>query len=523
MKTLSKSKLLAFRQCPKRLWLEVYEPEARVDSATSQAAFATGHLVGDIARSVYDPDASGRVLDVKALGVSGLLRQTQELLPQRRPIFEAGFQTTAPGGALAISDVLLPIDEGAGDTWRMVEVKSSTEVKDYHLDDAAIQHHVASQAGVRLSGISLAHIDSTWVYTGGGDYQGLLVEEDLTAQSVARADEVAGWIEQAHTVVASSVAPSSPLGKHCSKPFACGFHAFCTEQDTAANGAIEHPVGLLPRVQAKALVRHLERSEVRSLKDVPDLLLNPVQLRVKQQTLADIVYFDAVSAAQALDHFGLTGLFLDFETIAPAVPVWAGTRPYQQIPFQFSLHRLLASGHLTHTGFLDLSGNDPSIPFVNSLIAACAGDEPIYVYNKGFEGARIRELANRWQNLAPGLNAIDQRLVDLLPITQKFYYHPVQRGSWSIKVVLPAIAPELNYQMLEGVQDGLGAQVAYGEAVNPETSQDRKEEIYKQLWRYCRMDTFATVRLWQILSGNPGVGGVNDSAASLPCPNLGSL
>ena len=184
-----------------------------------------------------------------------------------------------------------------------------------------------------------------------------------------------------------------------------------------------------------------------------------------------------------------------------AVPIWKGTRPYQQIPFQFSIHTLGEKGNLDANSFLDLSGNDPSRAFAESLITACVTKGSIFVYNAGFEGARIKELAERFPELAGALLEIKNRLVDLHPITKANYYHPNQHGSWSIKAVLPAVAPDLSYDMLEGVQNGGMAMDAYLEAIHPETSPERKAEIQKQLLAYCGLDTFAMVRLWQFLAG----------------------
>ena len=168
MRTLSKSKLLAFRQCPKRLWLEVHQPDARQDSGATLASFAAGHQVGDIARQIYDPQQRGALIDPQAEGFDAAFARTQTLLRSRQPIFEAGFRAE---GALAFADVLLPMRGGG---WRMVEVKSSTSVKDYHRDDAAVQSFLARTCGVPLQSIALAHIDNLWTYPGNGDYRGLL-------------------------------------------------------------------------------------------------------------------------------------------------------------------------------------------------------------------------------------------------------------------------------------------------------------------------------------------------------------
>ena len=494
MRNLSKSKLIAYRQCPKRLWLEVYRPDLREDSAATQASFKVGNTVGDIARQLYDPTGKGVLLDAQRDGFDTVFRRSAELLNSKQPIFEAGF---AIEGALAFADVMLPIKQKGQRAWRMVEVKSSTEVKGYHRDDAAIQSFIARKAGVPLASISLAHIDSGWVYPGNGDYDGLLMESDLTAEAFGRGGEVTGWIAGAQKIVTKKSEPKISTGEQCGTPFACGYFDYCQSQEPQA----EYPIHWLPSVRAKGLKEYIAANPALDLRDTPDDLLNELQRRVKAHTLSGEIYFDAKSAAAALKAHRLPAYFLDFETIQFAVPIWKGTRPYQMIPFQFSLHRLGRNGKLESQAFLDLSGGDPSRSFAESLIAACGSSGPVFVYNAGFEGARIEELAGRFKKLAPGLLAIKERLVDLHPITRANYYHPSQQGSWSIKAVLPAVAPDLSYESLEGVQNGGMVMEAYLEAIHPDTLPERKNEIEQQLLAYCGLDTFAMVRLWQFLAG----------------------
>ena len=174
---------------------------------------------------------------------------------------------------------------------------------------------------------------------------------------------------------------------------------------------------------------------------------------------------------------GPSGLFLDFETVQFAVPIWKGTRPYQQIPFQFSLHRLDETRQLIHQDFLDLPGADPSLLFAQALVLYCASPGPIYVYNAAFERTRIAELADRFAKLRRDLLTLNERIVDLLPITRDHYYHPDQHGSWSIKAVLPTIAPDLSYEQLSGVHDGTMASEAYLEAIDPNTNSARQQEL----------------------------------------------
>ncbi len=495
MRPLSKSKLLAFRQCAKRLWLEVHRPHLREDSSATQATFSTGHQVGDIARQIYDPDGTGVLIDLKAEGFEAAFARTQNLLRGERPIFEAGFRAE---GSLAFADVMLPVREGGKTAWRMVEVKSSTSVKDYHREDAAVQAFLARACGVSLAGVSLAHIDSSWVYPGGGDYSGLLVETDLTKDAFSREEEVRRWICDAQGIVAQDQEPVISTGAQCNAPYACGFLSYCQSKEHQP----AQPLHWLPGVWSKALHAHVEAHALTELHDVPDALLSEKQRRVKTATLTGQAYFDQESAALELAQHQLPAYFLDFETIQFGVPIWKGTRPYQQIPFQFSAHRLSRTGKLEQDAFLDVSGNDPSRGFAEALIKTCGERGPIFVYNAGFETARIRELAQRFPQLGSALLALNERVVDLLPVARDHFYHPSQLGSWSIKAVLPAVCPELSYDELNGVQDGGMAMGAFLEAISPQTSAARKKEIEQQLLAYCALDTYAMVRLWAVFSGH---------------------
>jgi Domain of unknown function(DUF2779) len=494
VRVLSKSKILALRQCPKRLWLEIHRPELRQDSASTQASFNTGNQVGVIARHIYDPDNRGALIDPQAEGFDAAFQRTQNLLQSELPVFEAGFRID---GALAFADVLLPVQTDGGTAWRMVEVKSSTSLKGYHRDDVAVQAHIACQAGLPLASVSLAHIDRDWTYKGDNDYRGLLVEADLTPEALGRSDEVRTWLADAQAVACQTAEPNIKTGAHCREPFECGFLNHCRSQEPQA----EQPLTWLPRVQSKSLRHFMEKTPACEIKDVPDKLLNVLQMRVKAATLSGEIYFDQAGAARALQPYKLPGFFIDFETTQFAVPIWKGTRPYQQLCFQFSVHSLSESGELTHAEFLDLTGNDPSEPFARALIQACGSVGPVFVYNAGFEKTRIKELAQRFPHLADPLLAINARVVDLWPIAQNHYYHPSQQGSWSIKAVLPAACPQLKYSDLEGVKDGGMAMAAYAEAIQSATTPERREQIRTQLLAYCKLDTLAMVRLWEVFAG----------------------
>ena len=492
-RTLSKSKILAFRQCPKRLWLELHRPDLQQVSDTTQASFTAGHQVGEVARRLFDPKRTGQLIDVKTEGYDAAFARTRALLATPQPICEAGFSAA---GAVALADILLPVRKKGKDAWRMIEVKSSASVKDYHLEDAAIQAYVARAAGLPLARIAVAHVNTNWVYPGGDDYQGLLKEKDVTTEAFKRDSEVKDWIAAAQAISNEPSEPAITTGSHCTEPFACSFSDYCRSQEPQA----EYPVSWLPNQRKKVLKALIEDQGIVDLRHVPDDLLNEPQLRVKTHTVSNEVFFNAKKAAAALAKHKLPAYFLDFETIQFAVPIWKGTRPYQAHTFQFSVHRLSRTGELTHEAFLDLSGNDPTKALAESLITACGERGPVFVYS-GFEAARIRDLAKRFPKLKRPLHALLKRLVDLLPIAEEHYYHPSQQGSWSIKKVLPAVAPDLRYDALDGVKDGGMAMAAYMEAISPDTTSARKEQIERELREYCALDTLAMIKLWECFAG----------------------
>jgi CRISPR/Cas system-associated exonuclease Cas4 (RecB family) len=495
LQILSKSNLTAFRQCPKRLWLESYRRNDVANAPDAKRRMAEGDKIGEIARVLCSPNADGRLIDIKAQGVDAAIRTTADILPDRQPIFEAGFEAS---GARCFVDILVPSGNDDEPEWRMVEVKSSTKLKPYHLEDASIQAYIAAKSGIAISSIAVVHVDSAWTYQGDENYQGLLTEVDVTEAATAKAPEVINWITEAQEVLASPEPPLVTMGKHCKTPHECGFQHICRAEQPQAELPVEWLAGRLH----KDIQSQQRLTPALDIRDIDDALLSGDQKRIKDATISGRPYFNQSAAAAELEQYSFPLYFLDFETIQCAVPRWAGTKPYQQIPFQFSLHRLDSSSSWQHTEFIDLSGNDPTRDFAEKLVDDCGREGAIFVYNAGFESARIKELSERFEDLSFSLLALNERMVDLHPITRRSFYHPSQKGSWSIKYVLPAICPDLEdaYQNLVGVQNGAMAMDAYVAATEFEDIDPAKAEIAKQLKAYCKLDTWAMVRVWSALT-----------------------
>ena len=485
---LSKSRLVAWLQCPRRLWLEVNRPDLRLDDLAIRRRFAVGHQVGALARDLE----AGGVLVGHEDDLAAALEDTRRALDRLpgKPLFEPAFQHD---GLLVRIDLLLP-EDSAGSRHHLVEVKSTASVKGYHLPDAAIQAWVASQAGLHLSRVSIAHLDTGFIYPGNGDYRGLFRRTDITASIVPLLERVPGWAAQARVVLAGEQPDIQP-GDQCDTPFECPFRHYCCPP------APEYPVTLLPDRRGKAMARELVAEGFEDLRDVPaGRIVDPLQQRIHDATRSGRAVLDPETAA-LIGAVGWPRFYLDFETIAFAVPLWACTRPYQALPFQWSCHTESAPGQLRHADFLDTTGQAPMRRFAERLLATLGKTGAIIVYS-AYERRILDGLARAFPDLADPLRAVADRLFDLLPLTRAHYYHPAMKGSWSIKAVLPTVAPDLDYGALGEVQDGTSAQAAYAEIIDPATPAERRASLTDALLDYCRLDTLALVRLaWFLEEG----------------------
>jgi hypothetical protein len=332
------------------------------------------------------------------------------------------------------------------------------------------------------------------VYQGDGNYAGLLIEEDVTTAIAPLRDQVPELLESAKKVL-QAAEPEIAVGTRCRKPYSCPFQDHCWQKT-------DFPIRGLPAINSRldALIEagHFD------VRNIPEgLLTDAAQLRVwraVQQGRAELL----PGARETLAALPYPRYYLDFETISFAVPRWAGTRPYQQIPFQWSLHIEDRDGSLRHEEFLDLTGELPARAVAEALLKAIGTEGPVFMYTS-FERTCINNLADFCPDLSADLIALAQRLVDLHPIVKDNYYHPTMQGSWSIKAVLPTIAQELDYRTLSAIQEGTAAQRAYVEAISSEPDGTQRAEIRKSLLEYCKHDTLAMVTVAKSMAQPPPV------------------
>ena len=378
---LSKSRIVAWKQCPKRLWLQIHKPDLLELSHVAERTFQIGYEVGAVAQGLF----SDGILIEDDDDLPEALAATKSVMAAHpdRPVFEATFQHD---GVLVRADLLLPTPSG----YRMVEVKSSASVKPHHVDDCAVQAWVLRNNGITLASIELAHIDTSFVYQGLNDYQGLFHHANLDNVVYPVIELVPEWIAEARRTL-SGHEPTIEPGPQCDDPFECPFKAYCNRYTVQP---------LLPTysLDVFARMRTTTKDDLRAkgfedALQVPEEYLNDTQRHIKRVSQTGQAEL-SLEAGKILAELAYPRYYLDFETINLAVPRWANTSPYStQVPFQWSCHIEHALGKLKHKMFLDVSGDDPRRTCAESMIEALGNNGPVFVYFQAFEKGRIAELA----------------------------------------------------------------------------------------------------------------------------------
>jgi len=341
---------------------------------------------------------------------------------------------------------------------------------------------------VKLAHTEVAHVDTAFLYPGGGAFRGLLKQVSVDAETETLCVNVPEWVAGARLTLEGDE-PAIETGDHCAGERPCPFLDYCNTGKSVA----EFPIDGLPYLSAGKRER-LDARGIVDIRQIPDdFPLTDMQTRIRRAVIDGKPEL-LPEAAQILSALPYPRYYFDFETVRMAVPVWAGTHPYQMIPVQWSCHVESEPGRIEHRAFLAEDQSDPRPALVSSMIETLGSDGPIFVFYQSFELGRIAELARDLPHFALALNAIADRVVDLLPITRNSYYHPDMHGSWSIKSVLPTIAPDLNYQTIE-VGDGGAAEDAWLEILHPKTLEERRQSLRNALADYCELDTLALVRL----------------------------
>ncbi len=484
---LSKSKFLSGLQCHKRLYLEIHQPAlATPPDASTQAILDMGTELGVLAQQRFP---GGVLVKAGFRQREAAIAETAALLHDAAipAIFEAAFEYD---GVLVRVDLLerMPNREGEPTSWRLIEMKSSTRVKEVHLDDLSIQRHVVEGAGVRLNATCLMHINTGYRYEGGEvDLQALFAIEDMSEAVMSRRGQVLQQLAAMKAMVNERTPPVIEPDQHCHSPYECPFWAHCTKEKSPR--WIYHLPG------KKDIVGRLVERGVLTIDDIPD----GTHLSDAQQKVKDNVEWVSSELGSLLRSLRYPIHHLDAETVMLAVPRFPSTRPYQALPVQWSNHIELESGEIMHQEFLHTEASEPRRRWAEALIESLGKSGSILVYS-AYEAGLIRQLADTFPEFKSAFREIGKRLWDLLPVIKDHYYHPAFHGSYSIKSVLPAVVPSLGYGDL-AIQEGGHAAAEYYRMVFVETDWVERETIREALLQYCARDTLAMVELRRVLRG----------------------
>lgn len=476
---LSKTRFMCGLQCPKRLWLEVHEPGAPelAPDPGLQAVFDRGHEVGELARAHVPGgvliDRPHRALRERVVATAAALEAGA------RVIYEAAFLADEVFVAV---DILERRRRGG---FTLVEVKSTLGVKPQHLPDLAIQLHVLRRSGLDVRRAHLMHLRRECRHPG---LSNLFVRENVTRE-VLEASRGIGKTIRSLLRALGEACPEPPPGAQCSAPYPCPF------QDRCSPPLPEHHVSTLWNIR-RSKVEELVASGHETLHDLPPdaATTEPARRQLRSVRTGKLVVRRR-SLRRALAALPGPLAYLDFETIAPAVPVWPGCGPYEQVPVQLSCHTE-AGGRLEHRHWLARGSEDPRPGIARATIDACAGARSILAYSAGFERQCLARLAQAVPELARDLARVSARLVDLLPLVRDHLYHPRFGGSFGLKSVAPALVPSLGYDDLE-IQDGATASALLEALLLREERFDPAERrgLRRSLRRYCGRDTLAMVRV----------------------------
>ncbi|OGW80246.1 MAG: hypothetical protein A3G33_06115 [Omnitrophica bacterium RIFCSPLOWO2_12_FULL_44_17] len=482
---LSKSKYMTGLQCPKLLWMSYHAKDQFPETdPQTQAIFDQGNDVTALARTLF-PDG----IEIEGVeDYEAILKKTQELLPKRKPLFEAAFSYK---NTFARPDILSPNKDGS---WDLHEVKSSTAAKDIHYHDLAFQKYCYEGAGLKIRRSHLILINNQYVKQGEIDPNELFSRQDVSGEVNSLVAGVEKNIGVMLKNLQQKTCPEIKIGPYCNDPYPCDL------QDLCWSFLPDENIFILNRIRKEKAFELLAK-KILGIADLPDnATLTPSQQIQRECHRTKERFINKAAIKGFLDQLELPIYFLDFETVNPAIPFYDQSRPYQNIPFQFSLHILSDwDKRLQHHGFLAIGRRDPRPELLKMLKDLLENQGSIVSYNMNFELTRLRECVETFPEYRGWFKKIEKRFLDLIVPFRKFdYYDPKQMGRTSIKNVFPALTGG-SYKELDIAEGGIAslefARITFQDGISTE----EKARIRQALKTYCKLDTQAMIDVLNVL------------------------
>ena len=479
---LSKSTYIKGIQCPRQLWLEKHKPEEK-EEANNERVLNSGSNIHEIARYLFGSHINIEYRE----NLSQMIEDTINTIDSYKDVIitEASFNYNHNFCSV---DIL----KKNNNTYEIYEIKSSTELKDVYINDASYQYYVLNNLGLKVTKVCLVHINSDYIRIGDLDLDQLFTKQDITKEVLELQSTVETNIKEINKYV-DEKEKIEDITENCFKPYPCPFFKYCTKHLPEKN------VFDLPKLQTRTKLK-LYNEGIYEYKNLLNSEINDNIKQVIEYELYDKEdYIDKEAIKEFLNTLKEPLYFLDFETFQMPIPLYNYVSPYEQIPFQYSLHYI--DKELKHKEFLAEAGIDPRRSLAEQLVKDIPKDTTTLAYNMGFEKGVIKKLAELYPDLREHLLNIRENIKDLMiPFQQRKYYTKDMHGSYSIKYVLPALFPDdpsLNYKNLDLIHNGGEAMASFQDLINKPI--EEQNYIRERLLRYCELDTYAMVKIYEKL------------------------
>ena len=482
---LSKTKYLDGLKCHKLLWYEYNRKEdlPEVDAAT-QAIMDQGSAVGELAQTLFP----GGIALQRDRMPNKQAEKSLEAVKLRKPLFEAGFMYKQ---GYALADILNPVEKGA---WDLIEVKSSSSVKDEHYNDVAFQKYVYEGSGLKIRKCYLMYVNNQYVRKGAIEPKKLFATEDVTKQCDELIPEIEQNIADMLEVIKKQDALQVKVGPHCDSPYPCPLEDICWSFLPPKDNVFCLYSG------TKKAYELMERGVLRITDIKEDVKLSDKQNIQVVCHKNGTPHIDKKGIEDFLKTLKYPLYFLDFETINPAIPAYDNSRPFEAIPFQYSLHIVKEkNAKPEHYSYIASGDKDPRPEILRQLKELLGSSGSVIAYNATFEKTTLRHASEAYPEYQDWVAELEERIVDLLvPFRGFLYYHPGQAGSASLKNVLPVITNS-KYDNLE-INEGTMASIEYSRVTfGKNIDEKERQRVYKALEKYCDLDTKGMIEILESL------------------------
>tara|TARA_B100000965_G_scaffold403703_1_gene432525 strand:- start:38 stop:1567 length:1530 start_codon:yes stop_codon:yes gene_type:complete len=488
---LTKTKIMSGHQCEKKLWFDIYKSK----KSEVNNILLRGYLFENEVKKIYSKDQNVLNLPSKEEEWIKSKEKTEQAINSKdiNVIFEGVFIFF---DTYIRPDILIRKNKG----WELLEIKSSGELKNYHITDLAIQSYILKKLGINLTSIKLIHVNKNFIFKTERDYRDLSLEIDVTNQVVEKEKEIPNLIKKLLPLTKESPCPNIKIGDHCNEPHECDYIDRCKPKSNIIS------YEMLPgRIKGTKIEKHCKANEIKKLEDVPAELLNENQKKIQKCHKENIILLDREILSYEFKNLTWPIYFMDFETVQQVVPKIKGTKPFTPLPFQWSVHKWSSLDEKIKINdanwFLEFLDQNIERKFAESLLNELGDEGTIFIHSP-YEKTILKSLMKKdsCKDLENKINKLEPRILDSEKIVKKGFYDPIMKGRYKLKVINKVIPiSDISYEKKDNIVSGNDAQLAWFICTDPKTDEKEIENQKKLLIDYCSKDTLAVYYLIKYL------------------------